>query len=304
MTVDPNYLRGLGAAISQGTAAQQKLTNELSSGMRVMQLADDPVAAAGNVALASSLGRLDSFVKSSTAEQSLMQASDSVLGSVVSQVTTAIGLAVGASNGTLTAANLGSIEAQVRSIRDGVVSLANSAYQGKYLFSGSQGNTKPFVLDQTSDPAVASYLGDNAVNKAETPSGQQIALTLPGSSVFQASGADLLGTLNRLVSDLGAAAKGTGSSATLVADSSALTEALTAVSGQRAILDSGLKQLTQVTGYAQTQSALLQAQQSKLLSADPAQVATDLKSAEVQQQALLAVTAALEGAQNLFSYLK
>ena len=69
-------------------------------------------------------------------------------------------------------------------------------------------------------------------------------------------------------------------------------------------MDSSLSQLTTATGYASTQEAVYTGQQSSLLSADPATVATDLKTAEVQQQALLGVTAALSGAQDLFDYLK
>jgi len=128
-------------------------------------------------------------------------------------------------------------------------------------------------------------------------------MNVPGSSVFTSASGNLLATLNQLVSDLGAAAAGTGSTANIQADSSSLTQALGVVSGQRATLDSGLSRLTTATTYSSTQEAVYQAQQSTLLSADPASVATDLNAAEVQHQALLGVTSALEGAQDLFSYL-
>ena len=109
-----------------------------------------------------------------------------------------------------------------------------------------------------------------------------------GRAVFSASGSDLLGTLNQLVSDLTS-----GSAANVQADAAALTTALGNVTTQRAGLDSSLSRLTATTTYANTQEAGLKAQQSTLLSADPAAVATDLKSSEVQYQALLAVDAAL-----------
>jgi len=48
---------------------------------------------------------------------------------------------------------------------------------------------------------------------------------------------------------------------------------------------------------------MLQARQSDLLSADPAAVASELKTAEVQHQALLSIESALSQV-NLFSYLK
>ena len=48
---------------------------------------------------------------------------------------------------------------------------------------------------------------------------------------------------------------------------------------------------------------MFEAQQSSLLSADTAQVATSLEAAEVQHQALLGVVSTV-GKQNLFDYLK
>ena len=303
MTVDPNYTRGLAAAISQSNATEQTLTNELSSGSRITQLSDDPVAAAQNVGLSSSIGRLDSFVQSAKSDQSMMQVADNALGEVVSQVTSAISLAVNAGNGTLSTQDIQTVQTQVSSIRDSVMALGNTSYQGQYIFSGSQGSTTPFTLNSATNPATVSYNGDQVTQKMTTPDGQQVAMNVPGSSVFTNANGNLLATLNQLVSDLGSAAAGTGTTASIQADSSSLTQALGVVSGQRATLDSSLSRLMTATTYSSTQEAVYQAQQSTLLSADPASVATDLKTAEVQQQALLGVTSALEGAQDLFSYL-
>ncbi len=304
MIVDPNYSQMLAQAISRSGATEQTLTNELSSGLRISQLSDDPAAVAQNVGLSSSISRLDTFVQSANVSQSRMQVADDALGEVVTQATKAISLAVSAGNGTLSSADLTSLQTQVSSIRDSILALANTSYQGQYVFAGSKGNTQPFTLDSSSDPAVATYAGDNAVQQMETSDGQKLSASLSGSAVFTASGNDLLGTLNQLVSDLGKAAAGTGGTSSLQADSSALTGALGAVNSQRAALDSSLSRITSASGYASAQEAVLKAQQSTLLSADSATVATDLKTAETQQQALLAVTSALEGQQNLFAYLK
>ena len=184
MLVDPNYTRQLATAINRSTATEQTLTTELSSGLAVTQLSDGPVAVAANVGLASSISRLDSFVKTTTQEQSMMQAADNALGEVVSQVSSAISLAVSAGNGTFSATDLASLQTQVTSIRDSVLSLANTSYQGQYVFSGSQGSTKPFTLDTTTNPATATYNGDAVTNTMETPDGQKVATNVPGSSVF------------------------------------------------------------------------------------------------------------------------
>jgi flagellar hook-associated protein 3 FlgL len=224
---------------------------------------------------------------------------DSTLGEVVSQVTSAISLAVGAANGTLNNANLQSIAHQVASIRDNVMALANSSYQGSYLFAGSQGGTAPFSLDTTTIPAAVTYAGDVNVQSVVTPGGQTIQISLPGSSIFGSGGSGVLGALNQLVADLTSGAP----TASISADSSALTDALGTVSSQRSFLNNSLSTIRSTSTYAQTQEAQLKVQQGSLVASDPATVATQLKSSQTQYQALLSVVTALQQ-DNLFNHLK
>jgi flagellar hook-associated protein 3 FlgL len=298
MQVDPNYSATLSAAISASTAQEQTLTSELSSGLAVATLSDNPVAASANVGLASQLAGLDSYVESASGEQGVLQVTDSTLGEVVTQLTSAISLATQGANGTLNAADLTSIAQEVSGIRDNVVSLANTSYQGSYLFSGSQGTTQPFTVDTSASPASVTYNGDQVSSSLRTPSGQSVTLNVPGSSVFTVAGSSVLGTLNQLVTDLQS-----GNTAAVATDTASLTSALDTVNAQRSTIDTSLTQLTNTSSYAQTQAALVQAQQSGLLSADTATVASSLQTAEVQHQALISVASSL-GQNDLFSYLK
>ena len=298
MLFDPKYLGNLSAAVSSSGGLEQRLTSELSSGLRVQSLSDDPVAASDNVLAAASVTADVTFTQTATREQSLLQTTDSTLGDVVSAVTSAISLATSAGNGTLSGSNLAALARQVADVRDQVVSLANTSYQGQYLFGGSKGTVPPFTLDVSSDPAVASYQGDGHVQRVIAPGGQKLAVNVPGSAVFTATGADLLGSLNQLVSNLEA-----GTTANVASDSAALTAALGNVTEQRSGLDSSLSRLTSAATYAGTQETQDEAAQSALLSADPASVATDLQTSEVQHQALLSVIASL-GRTDLFSLLQ
>jgi flagellar hook-associated protein 3 FlgL len=295
---DPNYVSNLSQAVSASSATEQKLTGQLSSGLRVSTLSDDPVAVAQNVLLSSAISRDDAFTQSSTREQSLLQVTDSTLGEVVSNVTSAISLAVKAGDGTLNASNLSAVAAQVSDIRDQVVQLANSTYLGQYLFSGSKGNTAPFTIDSTVDPETATYQGDSITQSIETPDGQKIQVNLSGSDIFSATGADLLGTFNQLVSDLKS-----GDTSNVATDTAALTNALGTVTTKRANLGGSLQQLTSISSYTASDQTQLKAQQSALLSADPATIATNLQTSEVQHEALLNVIAGLAKT-NLFDYLQ
>lgn len=296
MRIDPNYVIHLSSALDQSSSAEAQLTAELSSGLRVSSLSADPTAAAQSSLLNTAIAQQDTYVQTASGESSRLQTADSALGEVVTQLTSALGLAVQGSNGTLSASNLSTIQQQLIGVRDSTVALANTSYSGTYLFSGSQGTTKPFSIDTTTVPATTTYAGDTKVQSVVTPTGQSIQVNLPGSTVFGAA----LTALNQLIADF----SGPNVSATVAAGSSALTAALGQVSDQRSILDSSLNKLQATSTYAQMQAANETVAQSSLVSANPASVATALSANETQHQALLSVISGLDQQTNLFGYIK
>ena len=298
MRVNPDYMTGLVGSLDATSSSEATLTEELASGSRVNSLSDDPVAAGENVLLSAQIASDDSFSQTASSTQSMLQVSDSALSTVVSQLTSAISLATEANNGTMNSSNVQSISNQLAGIRDEVLSMANTTYLGRYVFSGGQGGTAPYTLDTTVAPAVATYQGDSDVQYLKTPNGQQVQLNVPGSQIFSAAGSNVLSTLNALVADY---ATGTPSS-TATADSQALSSALGYVSQQRVLIDNSITRLTAARNYTQSEQTQLTSVQTNLLQADVGQIATQLSTAETQQTALSQVIATL-GKQSLFNDL-
>ena len=197
MLFDPNYLSGLVGAVDQSSSVESNLTAELSSGLRVTSLQDDPGAVANASMIGSSIARDDSYVQSATGTQAMLQVADSALGEVVTQVTSALTLAVQAGSGGLNASNIATIVQQLTGIRDQVLSLANTSYLGQHLFGGSQGSAPPFSLDTTTVPATTIYSGDQDVQSIETPMGQKIQVSVPGSAIFGGGGPGVLAQRSR-----------------------------------------------------------------------------------------------------------
>lgn len=202
MRVDPFYVVNLSSALDQTQTTQEQLSEELSSGLRVTSIGSDPVAAAQNVQLLNNIQQDDSFSQTTSLTQGMLQVTDSALGSVVTQLNQAISLATEANNGTLNASDLKSISNEIAGIRDEVLSLANSNYQGQYIFGGSQTGTAPFTLNNSTSPATVTYNGDSDVNTLVSPTGQSIQLNLPGDQVFTSAVANVFQTLNNLVTRL------------------------------------------------------------------------------------------------------
>ncbi len=296
MRVNPQYLNNVAGAIDQTSAVEQQLTEELSNGTSIQQLSDNPSAVGENVALDSAISLDVNYQQTASSAQGMLQVTDSTLGSVVTQLTSAISLATQGNNGTLNSSNEQSIATQLTGIRDEVLSLANTTYLGQYVFSGSV-NSAPFSIDTTTSPATVTYNGDSAVNTLTTPEGQSISLNLPGNQVFTAAGGNVLGSLNQLITDYSS-----GNITAAQTDIGQLSDALNYVSQQRVAIDNSLTRITATSTYAQTQSTQLQATQTNLMQADVAGISVQLKNAETQQAALSQVFSSL-GSNSLFNDL-
>lgn len=299
MRVNPDYVTNLVNSLDSTSLNEQTLTEELSSGVKVNSLSDNPAAAGENILLTSQLSTDDTFSTTASSAENLLQVSDSALGNVVTQLTTAISLATQANNGVLNSGNLQAISTQLSGIRDEVLSLANSSYLGRYIFSGSQGGTQPFTLDSTTSPNTVTYQGDSDVSYVQTPAGQKIQTNVPGDQIFMAAGGNVLGALNALIADFSSGAP----SATSVADLTALSQSLNYVDQQRAVIDNSINRLTASSNYSSSESTQLLSAQDDLIQTDTAQVATQLSTAETQQTALTQVIAAIEQQGTLFKAL-
>jgi len=302
MRVDPSYVSNLVGSLDQAQANQQQLTSELSSGVAITALSQNPVASGENVLLLNQIQQDDSFSQSSNLVTGQLQVSDSTLGSVVSQLTQAISLATGANNGTLNASDIKSVGSQISGILDEVQSLANTSYQGQYIFGGGQTGTTPFTTSTSTSPAVTSYHGDQDVNYLQTPNGQKIELNVPGSQIFLGSGTNsVFGALNALVADY---SSGTVNTAQAVSDTQALGTAMNYVSQQRVGIDNSISQVSVASEAVISDQTQLTAAQTSLMQADVGQVSTQLSLAETQQTALEDVIAQMDQASNsLFSKL-
>lgn len=299
MLVDPNYVSSLVQSLDTTSAKEETYSEEISSGVSVTSLSDNPSAVGLNVQLMSEISADDTFSTTASTAESMLQVTDTALGNVVTQLTSAISLATEGINGTLNSSDLSTVSTELTSIRDEVLSLANSSYLGQYLFSGSQATTEPFTLDTTTSPATVTYNGDDDVSYVETPNGQQIQTNVPGDQIF--TGTDSVFTaLNSLIADF---SSGTAS-ASSASDLASLNSSLNYVDDQRTTIDNSINRLTSSSTYASSESVQLKSSQSALIQTDDAAVATDLSQSETQEAAMTQMIAAIEQQGNLFQVLQ
>jgi flagellar hook-associated protein 3 FlgL len=297
MRINPQYIQNLVSAANQNSANQQTYSTEIATGVSVNSLSDNPSAAAQDFLLRSEIGSNDNFVQTASGVTGALQVTDTALGSVVSQITQAISLATEGNNGTLNASDLSSIANQLTGVRSEILSLANTSYQGQFLFAGSQTSTQPFSLDNSTTPATVTYSGDSLQNTIQSPSGQSFSLNVPGNQIFGSGTTGILSTLNNLISSFSAGNAD-------IPDTTALNTDLQNISQQRVIIDNSISGLQAASTYTQNQTTQLQSVEDSLIQADTAQVAAQLSTSETQGTALLDTIAGLEQQPTLFTILK
>jgi flagellar hook-associated protein 3 FlgL len=282
--------------------SEQQLSAELSSGVSITSLSQNPVGAGENVLLLNQIEQDDSFTQSSNLVTGQLQVADSALGSVVTELTQAISLATSANNGTMNASDVKSIANQISGVLDEVQSLANTSYQGQYIFAGGKTSAAPFATSMATSPAVTSYNGDENVNNLELPNGQKIQLNVPGDQIFLGNGANsVFAALNALVADYSSGNVNTQQAAS---DTAALSTALNYVSQKRVTIDNSITQIGAASSAVTNEKTQLLTAQTDLMQADIPTVSTRLAMAETQQTALEDVIAQLEStSNNLFTKL-
>ena len=297
MRIDATFIQGLVSSASDLNNQETEISDSISSGLSINQLSDNPVLAGQAATLADSLQRDDAFLSTSGTVGARLQASDSTLSSVVTQLTSAISTAVGALNNTDSASQRLVAAQQLASIRDSLVSLANSNYTGSYLFSGSS-TSAPFT--EAADGTV-TYNGNTDTANIPLLSGGTLQGSLAGSSVFLSPNGSVFGALNAIITELSSnSATGTTDATGLVSN---LNNALTSVTSQRAVLDTAQSRLSSENDYVTTLKTNLSAQQSTLLSANTALLATQLSAVTTQRSALLSTIGIIDKG-SLFDYLQ
>jgi flagellar hook-associated protein 3 len=217
-----NMLPDIQYQMQQSQQALATATQQLSTGLRVNQLSDDPTASANMVRSLAYSANVDQYTSNVSSVLPQMQSADSAISSIVTSLNSAVTLGTEGANGTETTANRQEIASQVQSILSSVIAQANTSFQGVYVFGGSDSTTTPFVPASTT---YTSSQGSTASPLAETTaltagSVTTISDATTGETMtYQAAAGDTIATLqSAIASAVSAGTLSAGTSATINAN--------------------------------------------------------------------------------------
>jgi flagellar hook-associated protein 3 FlgL len=284
------------SALAQDRQNVNQAVEESSTGQSVNAPSDNPLAVGQLIMNRAQLDAVDQFTTSVSTVQGFLQTADSALNSVVQSLTQAVSLGTEGGNGTLSSDERTTIAQQVTAIQQQIVGLANTTYQGNYLFAGTAVKTQPYAVDSSAPSGVSEYAGNEEINTVEVGEGQSVSTNVPGSAIFSAQGADVFQSL----SDLSTAIQNNGDVSSALAE---VQNTLNNVTEQRTSYGDTLQELNSANFNLNQESLTLQQIQTGLISVDPAKAATDLTQAQTTLEASLAAGSEISQ-DSLFKYLQ
>ncbi len=251
-----------------------------TSGLRVENPSDDPVAFAAAQMQTAAKARAAGHERTVQAAQGMLSVADSALSDVDNLMTYARSMAVQGASDTLNPADRALLAQTVTQLHEQLVSLANTQSGGRYVFGGYKDSTVPF------DPT-GLYQGDTNAVQVEVSKGVNLPIGVTGDQVFGAAGGqDAFAALTALQTALTANDSAAISSSITLFDAS-----LEQIRAKHSVLGTHLNEADVALAVAQRNQDNATKSVSQLVDADAAAAFSDYARAQSALQAAVAVAA-------------
>lgn len=171
-----------GKAVQSQMSDLYKLQGQLSSGKRITTPSDDPLASARVLEVHQSQSTTEQLSTNADYASSALEAQEAALGRVSDLLGEVRALGVYAGNSSLSLTDRQALAASLKAKYTELIGLANTQDNGKYLFSGYQGETQPF---SEISPGIVAYNGDEGARLIQVTPSRQVPVSSAGVDVFQ-----------------------------------------------------------------------------------------------------------------------
>ncbi len=282
-----SLLRDINLAQERVQAAQ----NEVSSGKKLTTPSDDPIAAYDVVRLNGEKSEAEQYARNLSYAKSKLQIADTALDSVEQIVERARTLGQLSLNDTTSG---GAYVAELTGLRDQIISAANTASAGRFIFGGSLTATAPYIKNPDSS---VTYQGNGQDMPLQVNRNATLPTQIPGSDLFTGP-IDIFATMSDL-----ATAMHSGNKADIDEQVKKLEQFTDVVSVARSKIGGYLNTATNTENILASAKLVRQAQLSKEQDADLAKAITELTTSQQRLQAALAVSARVSQL-TILDYLK
>jgi flagellar hook-associated protein 3 FlgL len=164
---------------------------ELSTGISLNEPSDDPTVIAQDLSVRNDSAVTTQIGQNLTGLNNLLSTTDSTLSSLTTVLQSARNLAIEGASDTVTPAQRASIGQQVNQLLEQAVGLANTQYDGKYVFSGTAASNGSTLVTAVGNPPSAVTATSNIVQQNEQlPNGQLVPTNVTLQQAFNINAAN------------------------------------------------------------------------------------------------------------------
>lgn len=277
-------------AIIKSTEKLAKIQQEVSTGKKVNKLSDDPISAARILDYSSLIKAAEQFKRNSEFGLAWAQQTESSLDSVSVILMRIKELAVYQSTDTANQETRKATANEVWKLFDELVRLANTKFQGRYIFSGFKTDTQSFTVQP--DKTVV-YNGDQNRFDIHIGEKESVTINLVGSEAFQGVGISGLNIFS-VVKDV-AEAMDNNNREGIANQLEKLTVCINQINQERAKIGSVINRLQNNIQFMEDYRTNLSSLLSHLEDTDMADAMTRLATHQTLFQASLAAAAKIMG---------
>ncbi len=254
------------------------LQSKIASGKRVLKPSDDPRATDGILRFQALLEANEQYQRSNADGQSFLQATSETLGSISDSLLGLKGLLVRANN-SANIETLPSFATSADAILGELVDMANTRFNGKYIFGGTNTLERPFTLDAARTAVTANPNGIDGVIAYPVGEGITQQSNIPGDEAFQ--GTTIFDTIIRIRDTMAA---GTIPTAADIDEVSAQLDYMLTKAGKAGMF---VNTMTANEAFLASQETQLRSLLSIEQDTDVAEAITEMKRGELMLDAAL-----------------
>lgn len=176
----------LTADIQRNEANYNRITQQLASGKKVMNITDDPIAAVNIVNTNRQIGQINTFDQNVKLGMEELDTLDDLMELAGSYLTQAWDKAVQANNGTYGNSSLKALKVEIDEIAKTMVDLANTQFNDNFIFGGANTKLTPYEIDDNGNILYRGTPHENPdyIRQTEVADGVFEVINTTGDKVF------------------------------------------------------------------------------------------------------------------------
>lgn len=164
-----------------------KLYNKIQTNQNITNVSENPIDASDLVRLRKQLSEIETYAKNVEKAKTQINAQDEVFSTIYDKMNRIYELSIQAASATSGESGFKACQAEIEELTKSIVNLANTQYDDKYLFAGTNVTTAPFVLNDDGSIAYEGISENNSNGYERTldiSENSSVELNSAGDTIF------------------------------------------------------------------------------------------------------------------------